>query len=82
MICCSYGVYVFLYVQVTVCKIIRNEKNEIARDRKSDNIALMMGPDTDHGSVVSKAESALGLNPNKCSLVRLSGLKIRNEKNH
>ena len=59
--------------------MIRNRKNQIAKDVTSDSIALPMNPDADHDSVLEKGASAFGLNPTKCSLVQLSGSKITND---
>ena len=43
-------------------------------------MALLMDPDADHATVVAKAAAAFSLNPDGCSLVRLSGGKVRNDK--
>ena len=78
----SFLIYTFrtphLYMQISMYKMQRSVKQEIVRNKKCDHVALLMDPDADHATVVAKAAAAFSLNPDGCSLVRLSGGKLLN----
>ena len=64
-----------IHKQVGVCEMQRS-RSAIVRNCERDYTSLIIDPQADHKTVVSKAAHLLHLNPEKCSLFHLNGCKI------